>query len=162
MNIANLCINVENFNKPQLEMVEKLYDFLDKNYTLKIVETPSFELNGKVESVLSRKLDGLTITDMAKELIEELKGVDVVYLYQFGIIKGAMRDWLTVRFHCDKDTKESKDESIGVIHYSGMFPSLEILDDYIKGGITDIVHNGLRYGLSKTDNVVNIHLKGKL
>ena len=162
MNIKDLCQMFDDFKKPQLEMVEKLYDFLDKNYTLKIVETHSFNLNNKVEQVLTRKLDGLNITDMVKELTEELKGVDVVYLYQFGIIKGVMRDWMTVRFHCDKDTKESKDESIGVIHHSGMFPSLEILDDYIKGGITDIVHNGLRYGLSKTDNVVNIHLKGKI
>ena len=162
MNIKDLCHSIGDFKKTQLEIVEKLYDFLDKNYTLKIVETPSFELNGEVETVLSRKLDGLTITDMIKELIEELKGVKNVYLYKFGVIKGVMRAWITIRFHCEKDTKESKDKSIGVIHYAGMFPSLEILDDYIKGGITDIVHNGLRYGLSKTDNVVNIHLIGKI
>lgn len=147
----------EEYTKPQLEIANAIYTYLTKNYTVKIVDTPTFETNSGVLQVLTRKLNGLDYNSIIEELDKELKGTEILYLYKFGIIQGVLRSWLKIRFNCTKDNIEK--ELVGSVKINDMFPSLDMLKEYIDSGISTISYKDSLYNISKYKNSINIELQ---
>ena len=151
-------IFTEEYTKPQLEIAEKIYDYMVKKYNVCIVETPSFETrSGEFLAVMTRKYVGLDYDTIIEEIDKELNDAEIVYLYKFNIIKGVLRSWITIRFAIPDITKESNNLK-GVIR-TDIFPSLELLQECIDNNIDIIVYKDKKYKISKNNNIINIDLQ---
>ena len=153
--MGNKKIFTDEYSKRQFELAEKIYNYLEKNYNVSIVQTPSFKTPNGIMSVMTRKCDGLDYNSIISELSEEIGDAEIVYLYEFGIIKSILRSWITIRFAITENTKSKSKYVVK----TNMFPTLEMIQEYLNVGVDTIVYKGQKYKISKVNNIINLDLE---